>query len=318
MMNLTSSVVVLKAMGLEPDGIPATTAGVCALCGLDIPEGDLCSPLSLGPGFMDDLSMSARGSHTICGHCGALLTADGLRKTGYGAFSAVGVAPFRKWADIAQQVTEPPEPPFVMAYATANNQHMAWRSPVNFSRDLFYVRVGLRDLKIRRQTVLASVDTCRVLGEAINYKRRIQIEVQKALNALSLEREEKQALDRNLHGILKPVWVSRTVEQAIKEISVAIPKIEQSSLKKALQMYADELVAGDNSGRKMLPNPFLQLSPDLKDADHGLLRPMVWESTFHSVFEKEITEIVALTAGEVWALRFLLTPGAGSAATGEE
>ena len=47
-----------------------------------------------------------------------------------------------------------------MVYATANNQHMAWRARVNLSRDLFYVRVGLRDLRIRRKILLDAIDAC--------------------------------------------------------------------------------------------------------------------------------------------------------------
>ena len=245
MKSITSSVVIAQALGITPDGVPAKADGICALCGLDIAPGDLCAPLSLGDGFMDDVSMAGRGSKVICGHCAPMMTADALRQTGYGAFSIVsGAHPFRKWADVAKMLTNPPDAPFVMVYATANNQHMAWRAPVNLSRDLFYVRVGLRDLKIRRKILVEAVEHCRFLGDAL---------------------------------------------------------------------YAGKKSTG---ARKTLPNPFIEMAPDLKDASHGLFHPKVYSEEMRASvdgFVKHMQAVMSLTVGEVWALRFVLTPGAGQA-----
>lgn len=249
MKKITSSVVIANALHIAPDGVPAKTAGCCALCGLEIEVGDLYSPLRLGDAFMDDVSMAARGSQLMCGYCPPLMTAETLRATGYGAFNAVsGLHPFRKWVDVADRLTNPPETPFVMVYATANNQHMAWRAPVNLSRDMFYVRVGLRDLKIRRQILIDAVEHCRIFGEA-------------------------------------------------------------------LYPATDNAPA---STRKTLPNPFLQLTPDLKDGDHGKLNPRVFTEEIAAAIDgyaERLAAIMSLTAGEVWALRFILTPGAGQDAS---
>lgn len=163
---LTSSVIVAKAAGLVPDGIKAKEPGVCAYCGLEIAVGDLSAPFSPSSAFMDDVTLAARGSAVACGHCSAVMGADALRATGYGVFSESGVMPFRKWADVASALRSPPETQFVAVFATANNQHMAWRAPVNFSRDLFYVRVGLRDLKIRRAILIDAVDVCERVAKA--------------------------------------------------------------------------------------------------------------------------------------------------------
>lgn len=170
-MKLTSSIIVTRAIGRKPDGIPAPEAGQCAYCGLDIAVGDLYVPFSVGAGFMDELSLAVRGSSMACGHCAVLMGADALRETSHGVFSLEeGVKPFRKWADIGRALTEPPHGPFVAVYATANNQHMAWRAPVNLSRDLFYVRVGLRDLRIRRQAMLDAVESAVRLAEFMGRK----------------------------------------------------------------------------------------------------------------------------------------------------
>jgi CRISPR type IV-associated protein Csf1 len=169
-MDTTSSTVIAKAMGVTPSGVPAKNEGICALCGKTINLGDPCShKLDLGSSFMDDLDMACRGSQMLCGYCLELKTAQNLRATGFGVFSSKdGVLPFRKWPDVGRALVNPPEPPFCMTYALNNNQHMAWRAPVNLSKDLFYVRVGLRDLKIRRKKLLEAVEHCRVLAEAVN------------------------------------------------------------------------------------------------------------------------------------------------------
>lgn len=249
MSALTSSVVIAQALRIAPDGAPARKPGVCALCGLDIAIGDLCARLSLDRGFMDDVSMVARGSQVTCGYCPPLMRAKPLRDTGFGSFSAVGgFQPFCWWVEgtVAKQITQPPEPPFVMVYATARNQHMAWRAPVNLSRDLFYVRVGLRDLKIRRHILAEAVDHCRVLGEALY-----------------------PAKD-----------------------------------------------GAPPSTRKPLTHPFVKLDANLKDGDHGRLNHLVFSPDIAAAvkdYAVHLAAIMSLTAGEIWALKFILTPNAGKA-----
>ena len=168
--SISSSVIVASGLRYAPEGVPAKQEGVCSYCGLHIAVGDLCSPFSASPAFMDDMSLAARGSGLTCGHCAPLMTADALRTTGYGVFTKSGVLPFRKWKDIAAALTTPPQEPFVMAYANANNQHMAWRAPVNFSSEMFYVRVGLRDLKIRYAILMEAVDVSQKVAATFEYK----------------------------------------------------------------------------------------------------------------------------------------------------
>lgn len=226
------------------------------MCAADIPQGGLHVALALGSGFTDDLDMGARGSHMVCGHCVPLMGRAGLMASGHGVFSAAGVQPFRKWADIAQALLEPPEPPFVMSYATAKNQHMAWRSPVSYSRDMFHVRVGLRDLKIRRPVLLQAIRLCQHLGSHPEVETRKQGTTQ----------------------------------------------------------------------AKTLPNPFISLSPDLKDVDAGQIKPKVRailesasaaagrDAGADDATHEAIRQILNLTQGEVWALRFVLTEDAAQIA----
>ena len=163
-----SSEIVARALEYVPEGIPAPHSGRCAYCGRPIGAGEAYVPFAPGPAFMDDLSLAAKGSDMTCIWCQTLLDATGLRASGFGAFSlAQGAIPFRKLKEIAAVLEEPPTPPFVLVFATNKNQHMAWRAPVNLSRDLFYVRVGFFDLKIRRPALLAAWDASIRLGEAM-------------------------------------------------------------------------------------------------------------------------------------------------------
>lgn len=240
---MSSSVLVTKAMGKEAEGVPSEKEGICAYCGLIIQKGDLCSKFSPTPAFMDDHSLAGKGSDIFCGYCAPLLSAKGLRESGYGMFSEKdGALPFRKWADIARALENPPTPPFVAVYATANNQHMAWRAPVNLSRDIFYVRVGLRDLKIRRPVLLKAREAAVKIGEYMSVK----------------------------------------------------------------------------TTKSSLPHPYAVLSPDLKDANHGLLRfkgntgkEDKTQQEAREAMPSEFEILDSLTLGETWALRFILSPTAG-------
>ena len=165
--SLTSSVIVSRAVGLMPDGIKAKKEGDCAHCGLHIRVGDLHVPFSVGPGFMDEHYLAAKGSDMTCGYCAVLMNKDALYSTAFGVFTETSVLPFRKWFDIDFELRHPPCTPFVMLYSTAKNQHMAWRAPVNFSQDLFSVRVGLRDVRINRPKLLRAFETARRMGKQI-------------------------------------------------------------------------------------------------------------------------------------------------------
>jgi CRISPR type IV-associated protein Csf1 len=209
--ELSSSKVVATAMGLLPEGIPAPQTGRCAFCGIDIHQGDLYTKFSVGPGFMDTVSLAAKGSGMTCGHCTPLMGASALISTARGVYSPAGVVPFAKWADIGTALREPPEPPFVMLYATANSQHMAWRAKVNLSRELFYVRVGLRDLKIRRETLLSAVPACERIGTYMGIEATAK-SIAHPFASLSSDLKEVS------HSLLRAKGKSHAIEEAYDEL----------------------------------------------------------------------------------------------------
>ncbi len=195
---MRSSEIIARSKGIEPVGVPAESPGVCALCGTEIKIGDLHSPLSLEKSFMDDIYMAARGSRYVCGWCVPHMSAIALRSNGYMVFSLEEERPFHKWADIAYSLENPPKPPFVMVHANAKNQHMAWRAPVNLSTEMFYVRFGLYDLKIRRKFLLQAVKDCILLGTA----------AEEAKNKSDLEKGKKPAAAKTNRKTLPHPFIS--------------------------------------------------------------------------------------------------------------
>ena len=170
MQQLTSSMLITKALGLEPVGVKAKEAGHCAYCGTEIAIGDLCNPFKPSPSFMDRAQLAAPNSLVSCGHCPQVITTDALFKTSAGVFTEKGMFPFGKWADIGRALENPPDEPFVMCYATAQSQHMGWRAPVNFSKDLYYVRVGLRNLRIRRHVLLEAKEVAMRIAQVYEFE----------------------------------------------------------------------------------------------------------------------------------------------------
>lgn len=252
--QLSSSAIVCRALGLMPNGVPMKEEGVCCMCGTGLHPGDLFTQTSLGDGFTDGPDMALPGGKCTCGDCTTMMRMKPLMDSGYGVFTEKKHIPFRKWDDITNALLNPPEEPFVACYATSKSQHMAWRSPVNYSREAFRVRVGSRSLLIRRQRLIDA-----------------------------------------------PVICARVANAAFESVS------ENKAKKKA------------TTGKgKTLPNPFITLSPDLKEINHGVLHPLVGKALKAQVYPEITTDVQwlnTLTAGELWALRFILTPGAGKQST---
>lgn len=186
----TASQILCTALGVTQDGVPAKAEGLCAYCGTAIAAGDLCAPFSPGESFTNGPDLAARGSPVACAACAYFVGNEGLRASQNGVYSAAGVLPFRKWADVRRALLDPPEPPFVMLYATAKNQHMAWRAAVNTSRDRFTVRVGQRDLVVDREKLPRLVDACAVVQATIE-RYRIDKAVAGLSSAAAASRREK-------------------------------------------------------------------------------------------------------------------------------
>ena len=147
---VSPSRIAIEALGIAPEGAPSKVDGCCAMCGTHISVGDICAPLRISQKFVDENCFAAPGSKIICGACASLQGKDALSSTWQGVLSMAGARPFARWMEIKASLLDPPEPPFVAVYGTSRQQHMVWRAPISYSRELFYVRVGMENLLIRR------------------------------------------------------------------------------------------------------------------------------------------------------------------------
>jgi CRISPR type IV-associated protein Csf1 len=212
--------------------------------------------------------LAAPGSNDICGWCAVVTGKDGLRAAAYGVFSSAGVTPFRTWLSIKSVLLDPPAPPFVAVYATKNNQHMAWRAPISFSRDLFYVRVGDDSLLIRRS----------ILNDAL-------------------------AASSRLRAALDQYWLDRAAAAGRK----------LKPLSEAAQLRA-------KSARRVVPHVFVRLASDLKDPEHGVIIPTIYQipNIREGEASADLRLLENLTLGELWAMTFVTYLGAAEATESTE
>lgn len=165
---------VLNALRIPPEGVPSKEECRCVACGKPIHPGDLYAPFEVSESFMDDLALASRGSSVTCGFCAPLFRKKVMEQIGKQVFTADGrVLSISKWEECAAFLRNPPKPPFVAVYSTGaalSAMHLAWRAPVTRSADLLMIRVGLRDVRIRRPVLLGAETAARELALKMGYE----------------------------------------------------------------------------------------------------------------------------------------------------
>jgi CRISPR type IV-associated protein Csf1 len=68
--------------------------------------------------------------------------------------------------NIAYWLQNPPHGRWLFLQGDQKVQHLVWRAPVNYSRDIFLIRAGEAVLTIRRQYLLDAIDASKKLLEA--------------------------------------------------------------------------------------------------------------------------------------------------------
>lgn len=139
----------------------------CVYCGVHLQTKDLaCLVGKFNSYFNDNAHLANPSGKYACAACDAVTSQAALNLTGKGVFALNSPKiPFAKREDVCAALLNPPDAPFIMCYATAKNQHMVWRSPVNYSKDMYYVKVGLRSLKIRRLVLIEAVKAAHRVGK---------------------------------------------------------------------------------------------------------------------------------------------------------
>lgn len=171
MMLISPSRLAIEAAGFRPTGLPAKSAGRCQMCGHTYVAGDLIVDAELPDTFTNWGELASAGSPHICGHCAAVCQAPWLQAWMNAVICEKGVFKFSSNADIAYWLLNPPEGPFVMTRGDQQKQHLVWRTPVNYSRDVYQVRIGEKMVTIRRAQLIEARDAAIILSERINASR---------------------------------------------------------------------------------------------------------------------------------------------------
>lgn len=130
----------------------------CAITGLPILKNTKVFPLDLGKNFNDQWSCFDLTLPYVRSDVAFCMTATAINKGFSSVISLSGVSKISKLNDFAKALVNPPEPPFSMCYGNAKQQHLLWRTPVNYSQEFFDVRVGKRVLSINLPEVKAAYE----------------------------------------------------------------------------------------------------------------------------------------------------------------
>jgi CRISPR type IV-associated protein Csf1 len=166
---LTSSRLAAVAAG----HIPVTTEtamddGHCTMCAGAIRRGERYMPASFGRSFTDRAYLAAPSSLMLCGHCAAIRDKLFLQTLSSSVVTRDAFYRFASNNDRAWFFLNPPEPPFIAYTTNAQMQHLIWRTPVSWSRDVFHVRYGHNLLTIRHARLLRGLKAARRLVTALN------------------------------------------------------------------------------------------------------------------------------------------------------
>ena len=157
---MRASELLCRQAGLVPEGFPSKKQTTCVFCGDAIAVGDRCSRFRPGQTFMNGPDLCARDSarDVLCGYCIHLTNKALMQKTQHAFITRDHILPFHKLTYKKWLLLHPPEPPFVVLQSDAKLAHMVWRTPVTISKDLWYVRLGKRQLIVRMPLVRAALD----------------------------------------------------------------------------------------------------------------------------------------------------------------
>lgn len=136
-----------------PEGIVRTRPGMhCAACGHAFYEGELghANPVSDSVTFNNGTSLLGRSSDPFCSACIATWGKQYLLNLSKCVVSEQGVFNFASNENLSWFLLNPPQPPFVMVFSLAKQQHTYWRTPVARSQEVFPIRVGSHVATIRR------------------------------------------------------------------------------------------------------------------------------------------------------------------------
>jgi CRISPR type IV-associated protein Csf1 len=175
---MTASELVCRQAGLCPQGAIESTTEICVMCGRLINPGEHRSKFQPSSSFMDAPELCARDKSTkLCGYCVHLTAKELMLKTQLVCVTSDRVIPAAKVAHKKWLLLHPPDPPFVFLQTDTKLSHMIWRTPITLSQDLWYVRLGGRQLTVRLPLVKKALQSFKQIVqefEASNPQKKLR------------------------------------------------------------------------------------------------------------------------------------------------
>lgn len=168
---ISPSRLAIEAAGMHPKGSPASEPGCCSLCGHAYAVGDLVASAAMPDTFTNWGEIASPGSPFKCGYCATVVNDPWTQAWMNAVICREGVFKFASNADIAAWLLNPPEGPFVMTKGDQQRQHLVWRTPVNYNREIFRLRIGEKLVTIRRQHLQEARDAAIKLSDLMKLER---------------------------------------------------------------------------------------------------------------------------------------------------
>lgn len=184
---LSPSAILADAAGIPPSGMPASVEGECVMCGTHYDAGAIVTPFAPPDTFMNWSSLTnPTGSH-VCGYCAAVTASAYIKAFQCLVASKEGVFRALSNDELASVILDPPAPPFIAHVGSiGKSSHITWRTPVSYSRDVFFIRDGEQVVRINRERVLAG--------------RKVDVALLEKFNTYQALQEKKAALEAGKPG----------------------------------------------------------------------------------------------------------------------
>ncbi|MGE4341415.1 MAG: type IV CRISPR-associated protein Csf1 [Pigmentiphaga sp.] len=142
--------------------------GRCVMCGGHYAVGDPCEAWKPTASFTDFADLQNPWGTHVCGACLAVNARgkDFMQDYTKSIVCKGGVFGFFSNDAVAHWLVNPPEPPYLAFISTQKLGHIAWKAPVNLSRERMVVRYNDKTLVIRRAHLLESIEAAKALSEA--------------------------------------------------------------------------------------------------------------------------------------------------------
>lgn len=160
--RLYPSAFVRQATGVDPvSSMIAPFDTHCVLCAAPLPKGADCTHTdgtTFEKSFGDQPYVGARDSAYVCADCLPLWNSLFLQKYSKSLVTRDGLFKMASNIEQASFLLNPPkDQPFMAFISNTKQQHLIWRTPVNFSAERFTVRLGTQLIVIRHGLLMTAI-----------------------------------------------------------------------------------------------------------------------------------------------------------------